>query len=302
MSESKASPVQLAKANGIKIWYETFGEPQNPALLLVMGGLCQGILWPTDFCEQLAREGFYVIRYDHRDCGLSTCFTFEENPYDLFDMAKDAMGLLDYLQVDQANVCGLSMGGPIAELMSVHFPNRIATLTLIATSCDLRPSSLSYDGLYPEDITLSRPKKIYLDWMQKFLNNPPQTEEEHLEERVIAWAILNGSITPFDEGLYREIHREFLNRLKYPESLTNHLSAIKRSFEMIQAVPWQVRAPALVIHGSEDPIFPQDHGEALHAAIANSHYLFVQGLGHVVNRYFYDFLINEIKHHIFVSQ
>lgn len=148
------------------LWYETFGEKDNPPLLLVMGGLCQGILWPTGFCEQLAAEGFYVIRYDHRDTGLSPCFDYQKEPYDLLDMAKDAICLLDGLGIERAHVCGLSMGGPIAELMATK--GRVLSLTLIATSCDLRPSSLAYDKEFPDDITLPRPTDQYLAWMHRF--------------------------------------------------------------------------------------------------------------------------------------
>jgi pimeloyl-ACP methyl ester carboxylesterase len=292
-----AQPGQIAKANGIEIWYETFGDEKDPALMMMMGGFGQGILWPTEFCERLAKRGFYVIRYDHRDTGLSTCVNFEKNPYNLLDMAADATGLLDHLKIEKAHVCGLSMGGSIAQLMSVNFPKRVATLILIASSCDLRPCMLAYDKIYPSDITLSRPKEIYLNWMHKFLQAPPQSKEEQLEERVLCWAILNGTQVPFEEQRYREIHAEFLDRLKHPESLTNHLLAIKQSFTMLQTVQQQVTVPVLVIHGSEDPILPPDHGEALHAAIPHSRYLFVEGLGHVLNRYFYDLIVQEIERH-----
>lgn len=286
---------EIAKTRGIEIWYETFGTKENPALLLVMGGLCQGILWPTEFCAKLADQGFYVIRYDHRDAGFSTCFDFKKEPYDLLDMAKDGISLLDVLGVGKAHVCGLSMGGPIAELMSVHFPERVATLTLMATSTDFRPSSLAYDHLYPTDILLSRPKQVYLDWMHRFLKNPAQTEEETLEERVLCWSILNGSATPFEGERYREIHREFLLRLKHPESMGNHLLAIKNSFNMIQTVPYQVKVPTLILHGFEDPIFSQDHADALAKAIPHAKYLLIEGMGHVPNRVFYDIYISEIK-------
>lgn len=288
---------QIAKVNDKEIWYETFGEKKDRALLLIMGALCQGILWPTEFCEKLAKEGFYVIRYDHRDSGFSTCGDFEKEPYDLLDMAKDGVGLLNYLKIDKAHICGLSMGGPLAELMAVHFEDRVETITLMATSPDFRPSSLGYDGLYPKDIALSRPKDVYLVWMQRFLKTPPQTFEEQLDGRVECWSILNGSVVPFEEERYREIHHEFLSRLKHPESLTNHLSAIKRSFDMIQTIPSMVKVPTLIIHGSEDPIFPPDHCDALSKLIPHAKYLFVEGLGHVLNCHFYDLIIKEIKHH-----
>lgn len=292
-----AQPGQIAKANGIEIWYETFGEEKDPALLMIMGGFAQGILWPTEFCEKLARAGFYVIRYDNRDTGLSTCFNFEKNPYNLLDMAEDAVGLLDHLKIEKAHVCGFSMGGSIAQLLSVNFPTKVATLTLISSTCDLRPSMLAYDKIYPTDLVLSRPKEIYLNWMHQFLQFPPQSKEEQLEERLISWAILNGTKIPFEEQRYREIHTEFLDRLKHPESLTNHLPAIKQSFTMIESISGQVTVPVLIIHGSEDPILPPDHGQALHAAIPHSRYLFVEGFGHVLNRHFYDLIVQEIQQH-----
>lgn len=288
---------QTVQANGLDIWVETFGEKKNPSFLLVMGAFCQGIMWPTEFCERLAAEGFYVIRYDQRDSGLTSCFDFEKNPYDLLDMAKDGVALLDALEVEKAHVFGLSMGGPVAELMSVHFPGRVMTLTLIATSCDFRPSSLAYEGPCSAEFALSGPKEVYATWMRQFLASPPPTREGMLEERLKAWSILNGTVIPFDRELFREIDEQFLDRLRHPESLTNHLLAMKKSFEWVQNVPHQVKVPTLVIHGSEDPIFPPDHGVALAGAIGGSELLEVEGLGHVLNAYFYDFLIEKIKSH-----
>lgn len=88
---------KMAKVNELDIWYETFGNENDPVLLLIMGGGCQGVLWPVEFCEKLVKEGFHVIRYDHRDAGLSTHFNFAENPYDIMDITKDAIGLIDFL-------------------------------------------------------------------------------------------------------------------------------------------------------------------------------------------------------------
>ena len=287
--------VSIAKANKIDIWYETFGEKKNPPLLLIMGALAQGILWPTEFCEQLAGEGFYVIRYDHRDSGYSSCFDFEQDPYDLLEMAKDGVGLLDYLEIDKAQLCGLSTGGSIAELIAVHFPDRVSAMTLIAASPDQRPSTLAFEGRESPESPFSRPKKVYLDWMQNFLQNPPLTMEDNLRGRVVAWEILNGPVVPFETERYYEIHREFLSRLKHPESLTNHLKATNLSFEMILAAPYQVKVPTLIIQGTEDPIFPPDHGAALAQAITGSRYMLVEGFGHVLNRSFYDLFIQSMK-------
>lgn len=118
----------IAKANNIDIWYETFGNINDEPLLLIMGGCCQGILWPTEFCKQLAASGFYVIRYDHRDTGLSTYFDYEKHPYDIRDLTEDAIGLIDYLKIKKCHAVGLSMGGPISELLSIKYPSKLFLL------------------------------------------------------------------------------------------------------------------------------------------------------------------------------
>lgn len=285
----------ITKANHIDIWYETFGDKSHPAALLIMGGLSQGILWPIPFCQQLASEGFYVIRYDHRDTGYSGCFDYSKNPYTLLDMAHDAAGLLEALQVTKAHLFALSMGGPIAELISVHYPHLVASLTLMATSPDFRPSSLAYDEVYPHDLTLSRPTQRYQNWMHEFIKSPPKTFEDVLKQRVECWRILNGPIAPFEESLNRDLQRKFLLRLKSPKSLLNHLEAIKNSFDLVQTVPRQVKVPTVILQGSEDCIFPKDHGEELHKAIEGSKFVLVNGMGHVPNSQFYSTMIKEFK-------
>jgi pimeloyl-ACP methyl ester carboxylesterase len=285
----------MTQTNGTDCWYETFGNKKNPSLLLLMGGFCQGILWPTEFCEQLASEGFYVIRYDYRDSGFSTCFDFQKDPYDLLDMAKDAVGLLNSLEIEKAHLCGLSMGGPIAELMAIHFPTRVQSLTLIATSCDLRPCTAAFDKELVDDFPLPRPSDKYLTWIHSFLQKEPQNESEKLEQRVEWWAVLNGSAATFEEERYREIHAEFLRRLKHPESLTNHLAAIKNSFQMIIDAPFQVNIPTVVIHGTEDPILMPIHGETLANSIRGAKFMLIEGFGHVPNCKFYPRFIKEIK-------
>lgn len=161
----------------ISLWYETFGEKKNPPLLLIAGGLCQGILWPDEFCEALAKKGLYVIRYDHRDSGLSTCVDFTKAPYSLYDMAEDATQLLDYLKIEKAHACGISMGGVIAELMSAHFPERISTIALFSTSCDLRPLSVRYhmvESILQRVLCLDQKKSIH-NGCRDFYNTLPHT-------------------------------------------------------------------------------------------------------------------------------
>lgn len=285
----------IAQANNIDIWYETFGNKDNPTLLLIMGGCCQGICWPTEFCEKLSYAGFYVIRYDHRDTGLSTCFDYEKNSYTLMDMMRDAVGLLDYLNIKKSHLIGLSMGGPIAELIAVHHLDRILSMTLIATSCDFRPMNLAYLGQPVNEHLLPPPKDIYLNWMQKFMITPPKNENEHIELRVEGWKILNGDKVPFDEILCRKIQKLFIERLKHPESIINHIYACRVSEDLVKNTPQQVKVPTLIMHGTEDPILPPEHGQALASKIPYAKYIPIEGMGHVTYSYFDALIIKNIQ-------
>lgn len=284
-----------ANVNNIEIWYETFGNKKDEAILLIMGACCQGIMWPTEFCEMLSSSGFYVIRYDHRDTGQSTYFDLEKNPYSIEDMAQDATELLNYLNIEKFKLVGLSMGGPIAELISVALPKRTIGMMLIASSCDFRPGNLAYAGEPPEPNSLSRTKDVYLQWMSSFLSKPPQTIEDHIKLRVEGWKIMNGNKIPFEEKRYYELHKEFIDRACHPESHLNHIKICQTAEEIIRTIPFKVMVPTVVIQGTEDPLFPEDHGEALSKAIKNSKYVLVEGLGHVPNKYFYRIFVEEIK-------
>lgn len=285
---------EMTKSNDIDIWYETFGDKNDPALLLVMGGCSQGVLWPIELCQQFVDNGFYVIRYDNRDTGFSTCFDYQKEPYDLLDMAKDAAGLLDSLGIGKAHVLGFSMGGSISELLSVHFPEHVFTLTLISTSCDFRPLNLAIAGLPPEEGALPPPRMSFLVTTHEFLKFSPQTFEEKLEQRIALWNLYNGSKVPLDENSTREIHRQYLLRLQSESAVGNHFPAIQRSEELVRSVPAQVRVPTLVIHGTEDPILHPEHGAALAASIPGSKYILLEGMGHVPNSHFFDLIVEEV--------
>lgn len=284
----------IAQANNIDIWYETFGDKNKPAILLIMGACSQGILWPTDFCQELSDKGYWVIRYDHRDTGYSTCFDYVKNPYDLHDMAQDAIGLLRYLSVKKAHLVGLSLGGPIAELVAVEYINNIDSITLIATSCDFRPMNLAFAGLSPETNALSRPIDIYLNWMKKFLDHPPRNINEHIELRLEGWRILSGFVFPFEEKKYYELHKEFLRRTRDISKLANHIQVCNVSEKLINELPMQVKVPTLILHGTEDPIVPADHGKALNSKILGSKYIIINGMGHIPHKECYKAVINNI--------
>ena len=124
MSEGKV------KANNIEIWYEEFGESTNPTVLLIMGSGCQGIMWNMELINGIVNAGYHVIRFDNRDTGLSTWIDdFNATPYSYEDMAADTIGLMDALNIEKAHIIGWSMGGMIAQIVAIHYPNRVLSLT-----------------------------------------------------------------------------------------------------------------------------------------------------------------------------
>ncbi len=125
---------RMIDSNGIRLWTEDFGDPNDPTLLLVMGASAQGIQWPEPFIEAFVARGFYVIRYDNRDTGQSTCFDFATSPYTLDDLANDAVGVLDAYGVRAAHVAGASMGGMITQTLMIRYPHRLKSATIIMSS------------------------------------------------------------------------------------------------------------------------------------------------------------------------
>ena len=289
---------QIAKVNNIDIWYETFGQKENPALLLIMGGCCQGVIWHDSFCQRLANKGFYVIRYDHRDTGLSTCIDFEKNPYDLMDMTNDAIGLLEAIGSEKAHLFGVSLGGLIAECMAAYYPEKVYTITLIGSTPDIHPMNLSFAGFPAENnAILPPPTSEYLTWMNEWTKLSPQTDEDMLSQRLDGWNRLNGHKVPLNEAMNCEIHKKFLSRFRYPQGIINHVLMLRSesSEELVRKVPSQVKVPTIILQGSEDPIFPPGHGEALSRAIENSEYFLVEGMGHIPNDHFFDLYINLLE-------
>src|SRR6201984_1574270 len=115
----------------VRLWTQRFGDPDDPAVLLIMGTSAQGIGWPDELIDVLVAGGRQVIRYDHRDTGRSTCVDFAARPYALADMAADAVAALDGHHVPAAHVAGVSLGGAITQWLAVHRPGRVLSLTVI---------------------------------------------------------------------------------------------------------------------------------------------------------------------------
>jgi pimeloyl-ACP methyl ester carboxylesterase len=283
----------IVQANNLEFWTEAFGNCENPPIILIMGLGAQGVMWPFEFCENLAGQGYYVVRFDHRDVGLSTLVNFEENPYNLLDMAKDILSIMDYYRLEKVHFVGASMGGLLAMLMGAHYPERTRSLTLMMTTSDIRPAIEAFQGIQTQSI-LPPPHPRVLEQANKMLQCMPETFEEKLELFVNNFRINSGSI-PVDEILCRELAASAISRMKNLEPGNDHMKAIIASYDLCAAAQEKVDVPTLIIHGDEDPILPLAHAHALKDAIKNSTLQIVPGLGHcLMNRQFFEPVIREI--------
>jgi pimeloyl-ACP methyl ester carboxylesterase len=268
------------RVNGIELVYDTFGEPSAPPLLLIMGLGGQMIAWDEEFCTELAGRGYWVIRFDNRDVGLSTRLDEAgvpdilalmqaqargeavQAPYTLRDMAGDAAGLLDALQAGSAHVVGASMGGMIAQELTIHHPERVRTLTSIMSSTgnpELPPPT-------PEAMSV--------------LVTPfPTDREGYLESSVHTSRILAGPGFPFDEDRAREHAGQVFDRGLSLAGTARQLAAILASGSRKEALQ-AVTVPTLVIHGDADPLVPVECGMDTANSVPGAELLIIEGMGH----------------------
>jgi pimeloyl-ACP methyl ester carboxylesterase len=267
-------------ANGIEVEYETFGDPAAPALLLIIGLGGQLIDWDDDLCRKLAQGGHYVIRFDNRDAGLST--KFEEAgvpdivkiiesllkgetvvpPYTIEDMAADAAGLLDALGIEKAHVCGMSMGGMIAQAIALNYPKRVLSLISI------------YSGT--GDPTEPPPKQ---EAMETLMTPPPEDREPYIEFQLKALNAISGPGFPYDqEWLRRHVELEY-DRSHYPQGIARQLVAIMAQKNRKPELA-SLTIPTLVVHGSDDPLMLPECGKNTAEAIPGARLMIIDGMGH----------------------
>jgi pimeloyl-ACP methyl ester carboxylesterase len=267
-------------AEPLKLFSEAFGDTQHTAILLNAGAGDQGITWSNDFCQRLAKKGFYVIRYDYRDTGLSSATT---QSYTIMDLATDATRVLDQHQIKKACMVGFSMGGQIGQFLGAYYPNRLNGLVLIGTSSDFRPGFDAFKGQFDQH-RLSSPNKNYIAWRMEQAKSPPKvTLDEQIEDFVDTWRILDGSQPDYAEDFYRAQGRLLLTRSNLPPAYAKHAIAMKASFAEHDKAPSLIRTRTLIIQGKFDPVFPVDHGEDLHREIAGSRLVVIDDMGHAIN-------------------
>jgi pimeloyl-ACP methyl ester carboxylesterase len=270
----------IVKVNGVELAYDTFGNPSDPPLLLVMGLGAQMIRWDEEFCKPLAVHGFWVIRFDNRDVGNSTKFgdagvpnvlalmqavqqgEGASAPYTLSDMAGDAVGLLDELKIEKAHIVGASMGGMIVQTMAIEHPERVRTMTSI----------MSTTG----DVSVSTPKP---EALAVIMDVPPSDRAECIEDAVKKQQILGGSKYPLNEEFVRQHATRAFDRCYYPEGMTRQLAAVLASGSRKEVLK-AVKVPTLVIHGDADPLVPVEGGKDTAASIPGAKLLIIEGMGH----------------------
>jgi len=272
----------LARANGIELTYDTFGDAQAPPLVLIMGLAAQMIAWDDEFCAALAARGFRVIRFDNRDIGLSTRLESLGVPnvpqllqahlagqpvsaaYTLSDMARDVVGLLDALGIDAVHVVGASMGGAIAQTLAIEYPQRLRSLTsIMATSGDpsLPPPT-------PEALQL-------------LLTPTPTDQAGYYQRYVQTWKVLRGPGFPLDEARDLERAAQTFARGLYPAGVARQTAAILASGSRKAALA-SVRIPTLVIHGDADPLVPVACGIDVADTVPGAQRLIIEGMGHAL--------------------
>lgn len=264
-------------ANGIQIEYDTFGDPSSPPLLLIMGAGAQMIMWEEEWCGLLASQGFYVIRFDNRDVGLSS--KFDDIPYTLDDMADDAVGLLDALNIEKAHIVGASMGGMIAQTIAIHYPSRVWSLVSMV--------STTGDPALPQ----GKPELFAL-----FLAPEPVEREANIEHRVNLYLLIGGSKYPSDEQEIRRMVEQSYDRCFCPQGMKRQTDAVMVSGSRTEALK-SVTAPTLVIHGAEDPFFPVECGRATAEAVPGAELLIIEGLGHWCPAKAWPLLVDAIVRH-----
>jgi pimeloyl-ACP methyl ester carboxylesterase len=274
---------------GISLCYETFGNPSDPALLLIMGLGTQMVAWHEDFCARLVDEGFYVIRYDNRDIGRSTHLKDAPTPtlgqvmmrrppaaYLVEDMANDAAGLLDCLGIERAHVVGASMGGMIAQTLAATRPERVLSLTsIMSTTGSRRVGQPAYRVL------------------PIFLKQAPNDREAFIEHTVTLFETIGSRGIERDDDELREVAGQMFDRGLDPRGTSRQLAAIIASGNRTNALR-NITAPTVVVHGTADRLVRPSGGRATAKAIPGAKLVKVEGMGHDMPRAVWDQIVGAI--------
>jgi pimeloyl-ACP methyl ester carboxylesterase len=251
----------------VKLITETFGHASDPAMLLLMGATASMFGWPDEFCVALAERGLYVIRYDHRDTGQSTTVPPGSAKYALEDMADDAIAIIDAYNLDYAHLTGMSLGGLIAQMVAVTLPERIASVTLIASE------PLGWDGE-----ALPHISQEFLDHFGALGSLDWSDHKAVTDFLVESQRLCAGTGAPFELDREKARVERVLMRTNSIASMFNHGALTTRN-------DWtgrfrEIACPVLVVHGEQDPILPIQNGKAITDGIPGATLLILEKVGH----------------------
>lgn len=286
-------------SNDLELHVEVGGNPAHPPLLLIMGLGAQMLFWPDFFCKSLIDQGFYVIRFDNRDIGLSSKIRNKgkrlntlklmgrfalglENqgaPYTLYDMAEDVALLIEAMHLDRVHVVGASMGGMIAQILSAKYPEKVEKLVLMFTS--------NNQPLLPPPF----PKQLF-----SLIGKPKSTDEDGIINHSLRLFEIIGSPGYVNQVEAIQTARKLYQRSYHPVGVLQQFLAILCTGSLLQ-LDKQITQPTLVVHGSKDRLLPPSHGKAVAKAIKGAKFELIDGMGHDIPPHFIPQLSHLIANH-----
>lgn len=254
--------------NGLNLWVEMFGNKDDEACLFISGAGANSSFWSDKLCNSLVEKGFFVIKYDHRDFGYSSKIDFNKNPYDVMRLAKDALTVMDSLSVEKAHVVGHSMGGFIVQLLGIHYPDRVLSITS-ASSSTSSPS------------VPMPPKETWQIFMS---SSPINNYKKDLNGFMKVWEYLNGTAN-FDKELAIEYTKNLYERQDITGALgENHVKAQANLYDRSEELK-KIYISALILHGEEDYLVDKYGGIQTAECIRNSELVLIPKMGHIPFNY-----------------
>ncbi len=274
---------KIIQADGRSICTESFGDPADPTILLIMGAMASMLWWDEEFCRKLAAGGRHVIRYDNRDTGRSVTCEPGHPDYSITDLADDAIGVLDAYGVERAHLVGMSLGGMLAQILALRNPGRVLTITMLASG------PFADDPTLPamdEQVLAYHTIAASLDWSDK---------EAVIEYMVGGSRLLAGSAHQFDEEAAQVLATREFERATNIRSMMNY--GMLGGGKEWRGRLGEIDRPALVIHGTEDTVLPYPHGLVLARKISGATLVTLEGTGHELVRDDWDTIIDAIIRH-----
>lgn len=274
---------RMVRAGELELWTEALGNPRHPPLLLIMGANTSAMAWPDELVALLVSGGRFVLRYDHRDTGRSSHRDFQQHPYSVLDLARDALAVLDGHGIRRAHVVGLSLGGTIAQILALEHRARLLTLTVMMTAAlDVDFAGNIGRALRgepsPDGLPIPDPRVLQALARR---GEPGREREAELAWRVEEWRLLSGDELPFVESEFRRWEEQAIAHAGTHRQPTAHALAapfpVERGAELRT-----VTTPTLVIQAPRDPLNPPPHGRHLAELIPGARLAEIAGMGHAL--------------------